>query len=139
MIVLDTNVISEVVKPTPSGSVISWLNRQRAIDLAVTTITLGELAYGVHALPNGERRAELRFTIDRFIDTAFADRVLEFDRLAAATYGAVMADRRRDGRPMSVPDGQIAAITLRHDAMLATRNLRDFEGCGLLLVDPFEG
>ena len=138
MIVLDTNIISEIVRPAPSGSVISWLNRQRTIDLAVTTVTLGELAYGVEALPDGEKRTALQYSIDRFIDVAFADRVLEFDRPSAVAYGAVMAARRRAGRPMSVPDGQIAAMTMRHEAMLATRNVRDFEGCGVPLVDPFD-
>lgn len=137
MIVLDTNVVSEVVKPSPSPNVIGWLNGQETSDLYVTTITLGEISYGVEVLPDGKRRTSLSRALHQFVDRAFADRVLVFDRESAHEYGQVMAGRRKLGRPLSAPDGQIAAVARRHQFLLATRNLDDFEECGLGLVNPF--
>jgi predicted nucleic acid-binding protein len=138
MIVLDTNVISEVVKPSPAASVIEWLNRQQSSHLYVTTITLGEISYGVETLPDGNRRTSLANALDQFIAQAFHNRVLLFDRASAHEYGQVMAARRRLGRPLSAPDGQIAAVTRRHRFQLATRNLKDFEACGIGLINPFD-
>jgi hypothetical protein len=137
MIVLDTNVISEVVRPAPSAKVITWLNEQNSVDLCVTTITLGEISYGIEALPTGRRRSALATALDQFVDRAFSDRVLVFDRESAREYGQIMADRRRLGRPLAAPDGQIAAITRRHRFQLATRNIKDFDECGIGLINPF--
>lgn len=137
MIVLDTNVISEVVRPSPSAEVIEWLNLQESADLYVTTITLGEISYGVEVLPDGNRRSSLSRAVNQFVDQAFGDRVLVFDRDSAYEYGQLMAGRRKLGRPLSAPDGQIAAITRRHRFQLATRNLKDFEECGIGLINPF--
>jgi len=138
MIVLDTNVISEVVKPSPSAQVVEWLNVQESSDLYVTAITLGEISYGVQVLPDGDRRTSLSRAISQFVDQAFGDRVLVFDRESAHEYGQVMAGRRKLGRPLTAPDGQIAAITRRHRFQLATRNLGDFEECGIGLINPFD-
>lgn len=138
MIVLDTNVVSEVVRPSPSPNVVEWLNTQESSDLYVTAITLGEISYGVEVLPEGDRRTSLSRALNRFVDQAFRDRVLDFDRESAREYGQVMANRRKLGRPLSAPDGQIAAITRRQQFQLATRNLKDFEECGIGLVNPFE-
>lgn len=138
MIILDTNVISEVVRPSPSAAVVEWLNVQESAELYVTVITLGELGYGIESLPRGRRRTNLSVALDRFVDQAFSDRVLAFDRGAARHYGQVMAARRRQGRPMSVPDGQIAAIARQHRFQLATRNTKDFEECELELINPFD-
>ncbi len=137
MIVLDTNVISEVVRPSPASEVIEWLNLQESSDLYVTTITLGEISYGVEVLPDGHRRTSLSRAVNRFVDQAFGDRVLVFDQESAHEYGQVMAGRRKLGRPLGAPDGQIAAITRRHRFQLATRNLKDFEECGIGLINPF--
>jgi len=137
MIVLDTNVISEVVKPAPAAEVVEWLNSQESSDLFVTTITLGEISYGVQILPDGNRRTSLSRAVNRFVDQAFGDRVLVFDQESAYGYGEVMAGRRKLGRPLSAPDGQIAAITRRHRFQLATRNTNDFEECGIGLINPF--
>jgi predicted nucleic acid-binding protein len=117
--------------------VISWLNEQESADLCVTTITLGEISYGIEALPVGRRRTELAAAVDQFVDRAFADRVLVFDRESAREYGQIMANRRRSGRPLAAPDGQIAAITRRHRFQLATRNIKDFDECGIGLISPF--
>ncbi len=138
MIVLDTNVVSEVVKPAPSPNVIDWLNGQESSDLYITAITLGEISYGVEVLPAGTRRTSLARALNHFIDQAFGDRILVFDRESATEYGRVMAGRRKLGRPLSAPDGQIAAITRRQQFQLATRNVKDFEACGLGLINPFE-
>jgi predicted nucleic acid-binding protein len=138
MILLDTNVISEIVKPAPSPVVISWLNDQDSATLYISTIGLAEIGYGVEALPDGKRKRALSAAVDSFVDRAFADRILAFDRDAAKLYGTLMADRRRAGQPLSAPDGQIAATASSHDLQLATRNIKDFTNCGLVLVSPFE-
>ncbi len=137
MIVLDTNVISDVVRPSPSAEVVEWLNMQESSDLYVTAITLGEISYGVEVLPDGNRRTSLSRAVYQFVDQAFGDRVLVFDRDCAHEYGKVMAGRRKLGRPLDAPGGQIAAITRHHRFQLATRNLKDFEECGIGLINPF--
>lgn len=138
MIVLDTNVISEVVKPTPSPAVISWLNVQHSADIHVTSVTLGEINYGVASLPAGRRRTDLAAAIEEFMHQAFGDRILDYDADSARHYGEIMATRRRIGRPLTAPDGQIAAIARHHGFRLATRNITDFDDCGIGLVNPFE-
>ena len=138
MILLDTNVISEVVKPSPSPAVISWLNDQDSATLYLSTIVLAEIGDGIEALPDGKRKQALSVAVDTFVDRAFADRILAFDRDAAKLYGKLMADRRRAGRPLSAPDGQVAATASSHGFQLATRNIKDFTNCGLVLVNPFD-
>jgi len=139
MIVVDTNVISEVVKPSPAANVVSWLNEQQSVDLYITTVTIGEISFGIEALPVGKRRTSLANAIGRFIEQAFGHRILVPDQESAWYYGAIMAERRRSGRPMTAPDGQIAAIARRYKYQLATRNIKDFEETGLELVNPFAG
>ena len=114
MILTDTNVISEVMKVSPSLRVIEWLNNQDSNELYVSTITIGEIEYGLRILPDGRRRLELKERFERFISVAFAQRILAFDEPAARSYGDVMGLRRELGRPISVPDGQIAAIAPSH-------------------------
>ena len=106
MILIDTNVISEVMKVSPSLQVLEWLNRQDTNVLYVSAITIGEIEYGLRILPNGRRRLELKERFERFISEAFMHRILAFDESAARTYGDVMGLRKELGRPMSVPDGQ---------------------------------
>ncbi len=138
MILLDTNVISATMASTPPSAVLSWLNRQRTDNLYLSAITIAEIAYGIRILPEGKRRRNLATRFKSFVDRGFEQRVLVFDNASALEYAEIMAHRRQIGRPMSVPDGQIAAIARQHGFIVATRNTRDFEECGLELVDPFE-
>ena len=137
MIVIDTNIISEVMKPSPSLAVLKWLNQQNSNSLFVSTITLGEIEYGLRILPTGKRRHELKERFEQFIFQAFRQRILVFDEAAARSYGEVMGHRKDLGRPMSVPDGQIAAIARSKGFAIATRNTSDFEECGFDLFNPF--
>jgi predicted nucleic acid-binding protein len=137
MILVDTNVVSEVMKVVPSETVVEWLNHQESSALYVSTVTIGEIAYGLRILPIGQRRLQLKERFERFISLAFAQRLLAYDEAAARTYGEVMGLRKEIGRPMSVPDGQIAAIARSHGLKVATRNTSDFEHCGVELIDPF--
>jgi predicted nucleic acid-binding protein len=137
VILLDTNVISEVMKVAPSDTVLDWLNDQKSNGLYISTITIGEIEYGLRILPASKRRQELREKFERFIALAFSQRVFAYDEAAARTYGEIMGYRKETGRPMSVPDGQIAAIARTKGCAVATRNTRDFHGCGVDLIDPF--
>lgn len=137
MILLDTNVVSEVMKMAPSSAVLEWLNNQDSRTLYVSTVTIGEIEYGLRILAVGKRRLQLKERFEQFISKAFAERVLAFDEAAARTYGDVMGIRKELGRPMSVPDGQIAAVARSSGLAIATRNVRDFEDCGVDLVNPF--
>lgn len=137
MILLDTNVVSEVMKTRPAEAVVAWLNAQDSEKLYVSAITIGEIAYGLRILPDGKRRSGLRERFDRFVALAFDQRVLDYDEPAARIYGELMGDRKELGLPMSVPDGQIAAIARRNHLTVATRNAVDFENCGVDIVNPF--
>jgi hypothetical protein len=137
MIVLDTNVVSEVMKPAPSKAVLDWLNQQESERLHLSSVTIGEIEYGLRILPDGRRRHDLQDRFNRFVAAAFALRVLSYDEPAARCYGEIMAARKALGRPMSMPDGQIAAIARANGGAVATHNTRDFQECGIELVDPF--
>lgn len=137
MILVDTNVISETMRVAPSDAVVSWLNGQRSGTLYVSTITIGEIEFGLRILPVGSRRTQLKERFERFVSLAFTQRILAFDEAAARSYGEIMGLRREIGRPMSVPDGQIAAIARANGLRLATRNTRDFTDCGIDLIEPF--
>jgi predicted nucleic acid-binding protein len=137
VILLDTNVVSEVMRVAPSPAVLAWLNEQDSTTLFVSTVTIAEIEYGLRVLPDGKRRVGLRDRFEQFLAQAFAGRVRDFDQDAARSYGEVMGARREMGRPMSVPDGQIAAVARSRGYAVATRNVADFEDCGLTLVNPF--
>ena len=137
MILLDTNVVSEVMKVTPSTAVLEWLNQQESRFLYVSAITIGEIEYGLRILPVGKRRIELKERFEQFISKGFAERVLGYDEAAARIYGDVMGVQKELGRPMSVPDGQIAAVARSSGLAIATRNTSDFEECGVDVVNPF--
>jgi toxin FitB len=137
--ILDTNVVSEVMAQVPDSNVLRWLNGQDTEGLYLSTITLAEIRFGLAALPAGRRRRDLEARFERFVSLGFASRILVFDEPAAGQYGELMAHRRRIGRPMSALDGQIAAIAKMHSFAVVTRNLTDFEECGLDLVNPFLG
>lgn len=138
MILLDTNVVSEVMRATPTQTVLEWLNEQESGMLYVSTITIGEIAYGLRILPDGKRRSGLNEKFEWFIALAFSQRVLPYDEPAARVYGEVMGVRKELGRPLSVPDGQIAAIARSNHLIVATRNVADFERCGIEVLNPFE-
>lgn len=138
MIVLDTNIISEVMRPHPSESVVAWLNQQPGTNLFITSISLAEIGYGLRVLADGQHRRNLQNRFEEFVTQGFEYRILDFDAAAARIYSEIMGHKKEIGCPMSFPDGQIAAITLVNHFMLATRNIKDFSYCGLDLINPFE-
>lgn len=136
MIVLDTNVVSELMRPAPDASVAGFVRRHPARDLYTTAVTLAEIRYGIARLPTGRRRELLAAAADDLF-TDFAEKVLPFDVPAAAQYADVVVRRERAGRPISGFDAQIAAICRVRRATLATRNVRDFDDTGVDTVDPW--
>jgi hypothetical protein len=138
MIILDTNIVSEVMRPTPSPSVMAWLNSRNTVSLYLTAITVGEIEYGLRLMPAGKRAQELADQFARFVALGFEQRILGFDHQTASHYGEIMANRKRLGRPMSVADGQIAAIAHHHHFAVATRNTADFDHCAIELINPFD-
>lgn len=137
MIVLDTNVISEMLRPKPAPQVAEWLAAQAVSALFTTAITQAEIYYGLSLLPAGRRRDRLQQAVHLIFEEDLRGRVLAFGAGAATAYAAIAAERRRAGRPISQFDAQIAAIVHDHGGALATRNTRDFEYCGIDLIDPF--
>lgn len=137
MILLDTNIISEVMRKKPSATVLAWLNAQDASTLYVSSVTIAEICYGLRILPEGQRRWHLQQTFEDFVAQGFELRVLDFTEAAARHYADIMGYRRELGRPMSLPDGQIAGIARSLRFTLATRNVADFEECGIAVVNPF--
>jgi predicted nucleic acid-binding protein len=137
VIIVDTNVVAEVMRPSPAPAVVAWFNAQSSASLFLTAITVGEIRYGLRIMPKGQRRQTIERGFDQIIATAFAGRILAFDEHAAAHYGEVMGRRQEIGRPLSVPDGQIAALARLHSFAVATRTVRDFLDCGIELVNPF--
>ena len=137
MIILDTNVISELVRRDPSPLVLRTLGQLSSSDLYTTAITEAEIRFGLALLPRGRKYTALRNQLDLILKQEFAGRILPFDSPAAEAYAALVAGRNSAGQPISVFDGQIAAITLIHGATLATRNVRDFRGLKVPLLDPW--
>jgi toxin FitB len=138
MIVLDTNVISELMRPQTNESVLGWVDAQGQDELFVTAVTVGEILYGIARLPDGKRKSDLHTAADETLDVDFAERILAFDKSAAEHYGHVVSLRERNGRPISMADALIASICLSYSASLATRNIADFEGVGLDLINPWD-
>ncbi|MET0963313.1 MAG: type II toxin-antitoxin system VapC family toxin [Noviherbaspirillum sp.] len=138
MIVLDTNVLSELMRPAPDQAVIAWLDMQEPARLFLTAITVAEVLYGIARLPEGKRKAGLLELADAVLQEDFAGRILAFDETAAAQYAELACERQQSGRPISMADAQIAAICRSLDgATLATRNVSDFEGTRLALLNPW--
>lgn len=137
MIVLDTNVISEIFRPSPEPRVVEWLVSLTG-DVAITSITLAELLAGVRRLPEGRRKHELARRIEEAVAPYRGSRsVLAFDADAAKRYAEVLAARDAAGAPISTADAQIAAICLACGAVCATRNVKDFQNTGVKIVDPW--
>jgi predicted nucleic acid-binding protein len=137
MIILDTNVLSELMRPKPSTVVVGWVASQPSSSLHTTSITQAEILHGILLLPAGRRRAALEAAAVAMFAEDFADRILGFGSDAAAAYARVAADRRRAGHPISHFDAQIAAIAMTAGAAIATRNVADFAGLGLQVIDPW--
>jgi toxin FitB len=137
MIVLDTNAVSEALKPSPSRMVLDWLAAQDPREVFITTITQAEVLYGIERLPFGKRRVSLSAEIEKMFVEDFPGRILPFDEGAARMYAKILRQREAVGRPTSEPDAMIAAIARSQGADLATRNTRDFEGCGIRVINPW--
>ena len=139
MIILDTNVVSEPLKPAPAQAVLDWLDRQAPETLYLTAVSLAELLAGIEALPQGRRRLELEQALTRQILPLFEGRILSFDAKAAEAFGKINAGAKAVGNTMGFADGAIAAIAAAQGFALATRNVRDFRGAGVELLDPWDG
>lgn len=137
MIVLDTNVISELMRAEPDAGMLSWFERQAPAGLFTTSLTQAEIFYGLALLPEGRRREGLIAAARPMFDADFAGRVLPFDTEAALAFPEIAAGRRLSGQPISQIDAQIAAIVRSRGARLATRNVRDFADCGITVIDPW--
>ncbi len=137
-ILLDTNVLSEFMRPRPASQVVAWLDAQAAHALHVSAVAQAEIELGLALMPAGKRQAGLAAAAQAMFDEDFAGRCLPFDAVAATHYARIVAARTRMGRPVSVEDAQIAAIALAQGLRLATRNTADFEGIeGLRVIDPW--
>ncbi len=135
--ILDTNVLSELLRAQPQPAVLAWFAEQPGDSLFVSAVTQAEMLLGARLLPCSKRRQQLETALDTMFREDFAGRLLPFDSAAAAAYAAVVAAHRSAGRPISQFDAQIAAIALSRRVVLATRNVSDFEGCGLTLTNPW--
>jgi len=137
MILLDTNVVSELMRPQPDHRVFAWVAAQPAAGTFICSITEAELRLGVALLPEGKRRTTLSAILEDILAKDFLSRILPFDGSATTCFAQLAAARAKLGRPISHPDAQIAAIAISRGAKLATRNTADFEACGLDLVNPW--
>ena len=138
MIVLDTNVLSEIMLASPNPGVYLWASQQPNDQLYTTAISMAEIFRGIELLPTGKRRSDLLATAESVFGSSLLGRVLAFDENAARTFAFIAVDRRLRGKPISLFDAQIAAIAKVREATVATRNVRDFEGCGVPLVNPWQ-
>ena len=137
MIILDTNVVSELMRPVADPAVLEWLSKQSPDELHSNAITLAEILYGTELLPAGKRKSDLLAGAERLFTVVLGGRVLPFDEHAARQFSHIAAGRRGHGRPIAELDAQIAAIAFVHNAVLVTRNTSDFEGCGVRLINPW--
>ncbi len=131
MIVPDTNVLSELARPTPSRPVIEWVDAQDSLSLVITTLTAAEVLTGTALLPNGRRKREVGLRMESLLTETFAGFVLAFDIDSSAHYPYILAARRRAGRPICAFDAQIAALCRQYEAVLATRDTADFTDTGI--------
>ena len=137
MILLDTNVVSEMMRPVPDPAFLRWLSKCSGDDLYCSAIVVAEILYGLELLPDGRRKSDLQVGSERLFKVVLGGRILPFDEQAARQFARIASERRSRGRPIAELDAQIAAIAQVHDASLATRNTSDFEGCDLQLINPW--
>jgi len=138
MIIFDTNVLSELMRPNPARPVIDWMDSIPKSDIGLTAISIAEILYGIGSLPEGKKKRRLLEAATTVFDDCFSGRIFAFDQLAAIEYADIVIHRERIGVPISMPDAQIAAICRVSGADFATRNIRDFENTGLVLINPWE-
>lgn len=138
MVIVDTNVVSEAMRDHPEPRVANWLRDHTEDAIYTTAITKAEILYGIEIATLGRKRSILEAAAERVFGITFSGRILPFDDLAALHYAQIAASRRARGHEIRQSDAEIAAITRRHHATLATRNVRDFEDCGIRLVNPWE-
>jgi toxin FitB len=138
MIILDTNVVSEVFKPRPDVAVAQWLGSQPQELYFLTAISKAELLFGLACMPDGQRKRDLADVMWRFFNEKVPNPILTFDGNDAEHYAEISAARRRIGRRMGELDAQIAAIARSRNYSVATRDIRDFENCGIALINPWE-
>jgi toxin FitB len=138
MIVLDTNVLSELMKSQPNTLVVRWIERYQATSLFITTLAQAEILYGLEILSAGKRRNALKKAAKAMFELDFTDRILPFDTNVAQLFATIAAKRRKIGHPISQIDAQIAAITRSHNATLATRNIDYFTDCDIEIINPWE-
>ena len=137
MIILDTNVVSELMREEPHKNVQEWISKQKPLHLALTTIVIAEIQRGLTRLPKGKRRSTLEANFATFASEAFGGRIFPFDEDAAYIYGDIAAKREAKGFNTDSVDLMIAAIAKCHNAVIATRNTKDFEGCGIKMINPW--
>ncbi|WP_312676427.1 type II toxin-antitoxin system VapC family toxin [Microbacterium sp.] len=137
MIVLDTNVVSEAIRPAPDAGVVRWLNAQTAETLYLASVTIAELRFGIGALPPGARKDRLTRAVDG-LEELFTGRILSFDQRAAHRYAEMTVRARAAGRPLPAADGYLAATAASHEFAVATRNTRDFADTGVDLINPWQ-
>lgn len=139
MIVLDTNVVSELMRQDPDDRVVQWVDRYPADEVFITAVTAAELSYGVARLPAGQRKNILAAMVSELLTEDLSGQILPFDGEAAEFYARIASGREDLGRPISMADAQIAAICRRYAACLATRNTKDFDDTGVMVLDPWSG
>ena len=139
MIVLDTNVLSEIMKSDPDPHVLSWVDSLPTLETAITAVTVAEILFGIGRLPDGARRRTLMTAAESLFDEEFRNRILVFDADAAVEYATILVEREAVGFPVSMADAQIGAMCRVHSCTLATRNVRDFEGTGVTTLNPWNG
>ena len=137
MIILDTNVLSALMKPVPDASVVKWLDNQPGESIWITSITLFETRFGLALLPKGRRKTSLETAFARLLEEDLQNRVLEFDSVAAVEAAELAATRQRAGRSVDIRDTQIAGIALARRATLATRNIKHFADLAVPVIDPW--
>lgn len=137
MIVLDTNVISELARDHPEPRVVGWVDEQDSAELVISVVTAAEVRAGVALLPAGRRRQRIHRVMETLVTETFAGYLLPFDGEASREYAEVLVRRRRAGNPISALDAVQAAICRQHDAVLATRNVDDFAHTGVDIVNPW--
>ena len=138
MIILDTNVISELMREVPNQKVTKWMTTKKPLYLGLSTITIAEIQRGLARLPMGKRRSRLTASFTSFVTEAFSGRIFSFDEDAAWIYGEIAAKRESEGFNTDAVDLMIAAISKSNNAAIATRNTKDFEGCGLEIINPWK-
>jgi predicted nucleic acid-binding protein len=137
VIILDTNVLSELMRSQPHPGVAAWVAAQPRATLYTTSLNKAEILYGIPALPQGQRRTALAVAAEAMFTEDLVDRVLAFDSVAAVHYAEIVTTRRRASAPIEAFDAQIAATAMTYGAHIATRDISGFEGCGLTLINPW--